>query len=112
LNDENYPEPECSFGVAMRRDILHIKKSLERIVEQQQAHTEKLQNGLTSKVEKVRNDVQELKQKREEDEDEEEEKQKREDRRDWEFKKMILTAVLGNIGALIVGLVIGYFGFA
>ena len=112
MSNENYPEPECNFGVAMKRDILQIKETLEKILEKQDQHSDKLQNGLATAMKKVKADVQELKQKRKKDKEDEEEKQKREDRRDWEFKKMILTTVLGNIGALIVGLVIGYFGFA
>lgn len=111
MADENYPDPDCDFGVAIQRDLIQIKDVLQQILDKQEEHTDTLQNGLTTKVANIQDKVEELEEKREQDQKEEEEKQAREDRRDWEFKKMLIGTVLGNLLALGVGLIIGWVGF-
>jgi len=111
VSDENYPNPECPFGVAIQQDIQHIKQKIETILKRQEGFDDTLQNGLSTQVKELRSEVDDLQQKRKDDEKEEEEKQKREDRRDWEFKKMLIATLLGNILALGGGVLIGFLGF-
>lgn len=109
---DDYPKPDCEFGVAVRKDLTYIKDTLENILNKQNDFEDILQNGLTTKVDNLHGKVENLQEERTEAKEEEKKKQRREDRRDWEFKKMLVATLLGNILALGGGILIGWLGFA
>lgn len=104
MNDDiktDYPAPECPFGIAIGRDLKHIKKELGEIKDKQDEHTETLQNGLSSEVNQVKDDVQELKEEKETEE---------EQRRKW--RRTVITRVLEAGLTLGIGFLLGWLGFS
>lgn len=109
MTDGDYPEPECNFGVAIQRDILQIKNTLEELKQIISQHTDTLQNGLTSKVNNIENKVESIEEQKTEEEEQKEKAEQREANRDYRLKVTIIGIFLSNILALGVGVLVAYF---
>ena len=110
MADENYPDPDCDFGVAIKQNFQNIQDTLNEISEKQTDLEETLQNGLNSKVSDLDEEVEEIKQKRKEEEKAKEEKKEKEKRHDWQIKIAVITAIATNLGAIGVAATVAFLG--
>lgn len=75
-------QPDCDFGVAIEEEVEQLKKEVDK-----------------------------LKQAREEEKKEQEEEQEKEEKRNWQMKKVFLTALATSLLTGAVGVVVGILGF-
>jgi len=106
MSDEDYPDPKSKFGISVKKDITYIKEQLDQLLEKQEEHTAKLQNGLTSKVNKALRKLDEIEGDKETEEEREHKEDVREDERRenfWtQFFLMLLSNLIGISGALFL----------
>mgnify|MGYP000568354960 CR=1 FL=1 len=107
----DYPDPDCSFGVAVRQDIKYIKRSLGQILKAQEDHTETLENGLTTKVERIDERLEDIETTQETKKERSLKKELREQQRGVNFKRELVMVFLTNVLAIGGGILIAYLSF-
>lgn len=111
MSGDSYPDPECDFGVAVRQDIKYIKDKLEEILEAQEEHSETLENGLTTKVDRIDDRIERIEQERETEEERERKEDKKKEGRKKRFYLQLVITIIGELIAFGGGVGIAWLSF-